>query len=124
LLACRLSFCSEIGQSPPVLLVLPLLPLFFDSWLVMTDVALHIRQRDVYFGMLQFVVLVETALAAIRFGASPDAALVISLYLICVPPHSLALLVVPLAVAAELVVLDRDRGTSYLASRERREFLS
>ena len=115
-----LSFCCEIGQPPPVLLVLTLLPLFCDSCLVMIDIALHIRQRDVYFGMLQFVVLVETALAAIRFGASPDGALVISLNLICIPPHSLALLVVPLALAAELVVLDRDRGTSYLASRESR----
>lgn len=123
-MACRSSFSSEIRQSPLVLLVLTLLPLLLDSWLVVIDIALHIRQRDVYLGMLQFVVLVETALAAIRFGAGLDGALVISLYLICVPPHPLALLVVALAVAAELVVLNRHRGTSYLASRASRQFLS
>ena len=68
--------------------------------------------------------LVETALAAVGFGAALDGAFVISLDLICVAPHALVLLVVSLAVAAELVVLGGERSTSYLASRERRVFLS
>lgn len=51
--------------------------------------------------------LVETALATIGLAAGLDSALVIPLNLIGVAPHALALLIVAVTVAGELVVLHR-----------------
>lgn len=83
----------------------------------MGDIALDVGQRDVDFWVFQFVVLVETALTAVRFGTGFDCALVISFYLIGVSAHSFSLFVIPLAVAHELLILVKIMGTSYLLNR-------
>lgn len=85
--------------------------------LVTRQVALHVRQSDIDFGVLQLVVLVQAPFRAVRLTAGLHAALVVSLDLIRVPPHSLALLVLALALADELVVLSRMGLTSYFRRR-------
>ena len=80
-------------------------------------VGLDVGQRDVDFGVFQLVVLIEASLTAVRFGAGPHCALVVSLNLIGIPAHPLALFVVAVTVAGVLVVLISMRGTSYLLSR-------
>lgn len=70
-------------------------------------VGLHVREGEVDLWVFEFVVLVEAALAAVGLAAGLDGALVVPLNLIGVAPHPLALLVVAVAVAGELVVLHR-----------------
>jgi hypothetical protein len=77
-----------------VLLVLSLLPHCLD-----------IGQGEVDLEVLQFVVLVEAALTAIWLATGLDGALVVSLNLIRIPPHALALLLGALALTGELIVL-------------------
>jgi hypothetical protein len=83
-----------VGESAPVLLVVALLPHRLD-----------VGQRQVDLQVLQLVVLVQAALAAVGLRAALHAALVVPLNFVGVPAHALPLLGVALALTAELVVL-------------------
>jgi hypothetical protein len=83
---------------------LAILPLLLD---LRDAVGLHIGEGEVYLRVFEFIVLVETALAAIGLAACLDGALVVPLNLIGIAPHPLALLIVAVTVAGELVVLHR-----------------
>ena len=99
----------------PVLLVPYVLVLLL--LLVARQTALHVRQRHIDLGVLQLVMLVQTPFRTVRLTAGLHAALVVSLDLVRVPPHSLALLVLAIALADELVVLSRMGLTSYFRRR-------
>lgn len=86
-------------------------------FLVARQVALHVWQRYINLGVLQLVMLVQASFRTVRLTAGLDAALVVSFNLIGVPPHSLALLILALTLAHELVVLIGKSFTSYLRRR-------
>ena len=87
------SFRFSICKFALVLLVTRVFPFLFD-W---RTVGLNVGEGEVDFWMLEFVMLVEASLAAIRLPANFDCALIISFDFISIPPHALGLLVLPFA---------------------------
>ena len=81
-------------------------------------------QSGINFWVLEFVVLIEGALGAIRLLAALDDALIVSFDFVCGPSEPFVLLVVAIVGAESIVVLGYKGTTSSLWRRERIVFFS
>ena len=66
---------------------------------ITSDIWLNIGQSNINFWVFEFVVLVEAALATIRFCTYFHTTFIISFDLICITPHAFALLVIFITLA-------------------------